>query len=183
MIARVIAVRTLAPCLCLLGNGAEPDRSREKSLVRFKYFSEGFDSANRTDDIFSDGKIMLTTRSVAFRIKLTVAVYRDKKLAYRNDMLVPTVYKRRSEARAHIKKELKDRLKNSNFFISPRVDFDLVRYAQEASCNTYLRYRIMEEETQTEDGVDEKKADRHTASTDGVLPPSPRSREQSSPAD
>ncbi len=85
-------------------------------------------------------------QKLSFRIKLTVAVYREKKLVYRNDMVVPTFYLRRSEARAHIKKEIKDRLRNSNFFISPRVDFDLVRYTQEASCNTYLRYRIIEEE-------------------------------------
>ncbi len=88
----------------------------------------------------------MNRRNLRFRIKLTVAVYKDRKLAYRNDMLVPTFYERRSEARAHIKKEIKERLGNSNFFISPRVDFDLVRYAQEASCNTYLRYRILEEE-------------------------------------
>lgn len=88
----------------------------------------------------------MTERAMRYRIKLTVAVYREKKLAYRNDMLVPTVYMRRSEARAHIKKEIRDRLTNSNFFVSPRVDFDLVRYTQEASCNTYLRYRIAEEE-------------------------------------
>jgi hypothetical protein len=92
---------------------------------------------------------MLAAVSARYRIKLTVAVYKDKKLAYRNDMLVPSVYHRRSEARAHIKKEIRERLLASNFFISPRVDFDLVRYTQEASCNTYLRYRIVEEETQT----------------------------------
>ncbi len=88
----------------------------------------------------------MSSQITRFRIKLTVAVYKDKKLVYRNDMLVPTVYQRRSESRAHIKKEIKERLRNSNFFISPRVDFDLVRYTQEASCNTYLRYRIVEEE-------------------------------------
>lgn len=88
----------------------------------------------------------MSSQITRFRIKLTVAVYKDKKLVYRNDMLVPTVYPRRSESRAHIKKEIKERLRNSNFFISPRVDFDLVRYTQEASCNTYLRYRIVEEE-------------------------------------
>ena len=65
-----------------------------------------------------------------FRIKLTVAVYKDKKLVYRNDMMVPTLYDRRSEARAHIKKEIRDRLRNSNFFISPRVDFDLALYSR-----------------------------------------------------
>ncbi len=85
------------------------------------------------------------TKNSHYRIKLTIAVYKDKKLVYRNDMIVPTRYKRRSETRAHIKKEMQDRLRNSNFFISPRVDYDLVRYAQEASRNTYLRYRITEE--------------------------------------
>lgn len=80
-----------------------------------------------------------------YRVKLTVAVYKEKKLAYRNDMLVPTVYVRRSEARSHVKKEINERLSHSNFFVSPRVDFDLVRYTQEASCNTYLRYRIVED--------------------------------------
>ncbi|MBU42931.1 MAG: hypothetical protein CMN76_06915 [Spirochaetaceae bacterium] len=80
-----------------------------------------------------------------FRIQLTVAVYKLKRLTYKNDMIVPTVYHRRSEARAHIKKEIQDRLKNTDFFVSPRVDYDLVRYTNEASCNTYLRYRIVED--------------------------------------
>ncbi|MCE9597418.1 MAG: hypothetical protein K8S54_05560 [Spirochaetia bacterium] len=81
-----------------------------------------------------------------YQIRLTVAVYRDKKLVYRNEMTLPTIYDRRSECRAHVKKEIENRLRNSNFFISPRVDFDLVRYTEEATCNTYLRYRIIERE-------------------------------------
>ncbi|HMU85900.1 MAG TPA: hypothetical protein PKE49_04160 [Leptospiraceae bacterium] len=80
----------------------------------------------------------------SYRIRLTVAVYREKRLVYRNEMNLPTLYVRRSECRAHVKKEIENRLRNSNFFLSPRVDFDLVRYADEASCNTYLRYRIVE---------------------------------------
>ncbi len=83
--------------------------------------------------------------SSQYRIRLSVAVYRDKKLIYRNDMFVPTLYHRRSECRMHVQKEIRDRLAHSNFFISPRVDYDLVRYTQEASCNTYLRYRIVRE--------------------------------------
>jgi len=81
-----------------------------------------------------------------YQIRLTVAVYREKKLVYRNEMTLPTIYDRRSECRAHVKKEIENRLRNSNFFLSPRVDFDLVRYSEEASCNTYLRYRIVERE-------------------------------------
>ena len=92
-----------------------------------------------------------TKQSTNYRIKLTVAVYKNRKLVYRNDMLVPTLYKRRSECRIHIRKETQHRLRNSNFFLSPRIDFDLVRYAQEASSNTYLRYRVIEEKTQEKD--------------------------------
>jgi len=86
------------------------------------------------------------SKEVFYRIQLTVAVYKNKKLAYKNEMIVPTWYTRRSEARAHIKKEINKRLKESDFFISPRVDYDLVRYSQEGSCNTYIRYRIIEED-------------------------------------
>jgi hypothetical protein len=86
------------------------------------------------------------SKEVFYRIQLTVAVYKNKKLAYKNEVIVPTWYTRRSEARAHIKKEIQKRLKESDFFISPRVDYDLVRYSQEGSCNTYIRYRIIEEE-------------------------------------
>ncbi|MFN3604006.1 MAG: hypothetical protein ACK4UJ_04780 [Leptonema sp. (in: bacteria)] len=89
---------------------------------------------------------LLETREVFYRIQLTVSVYKNKKLAYKKEMIVPTWYTRRSEARNHIKQEIEKRLKESDFFISPRVDYDLVRYSQEGSCNTYIRYRIIEEE-------------------------------------
>ncbi|MCS7204657.1 MAG: hypothetical protein NZ853_03070 [Leptospiraceae bacterium] len=85
-------------------------------------------------------------KEVYYRIQLTVAVYKDKKLAYKKEVIVPTWYTRRSEAREHIRKEIERRLKETDFFISPRVDYDLVRYTQEGSVNTYIRYRIIEEE-------------------------------------
>lgn len=88
----------------------------------------------------------LETKEVFYRIQLTVAVYKDKRLAYKKEVIVPTWYIRRSEARNHIKQEIEKRLRESDFFISPRVDYDLVRYSQEGSCNTYIRYRIIEEE-------------------------------------
>ena len=80
-----------------------------------------------------------------YKILLTVAIYRAGALSYKNDVFVPTVYGRRSEARGHIKKEIKERIANSNFFRSPRLDFDLVRYTEEATCNTFIRYTIKEE--------------------------------------
>lgn len=83
--------------------------------------------------------------STRYRIKLTVAVYKDRTLVHKNDMVVPTVYSRRSEARTHIENEKRDRLRGDHFFLSPRADYDLVRYADEATRNTYIRYRIVEE--------------------------------------
>ena len=87
--------------------------------------------------------------NIKYKVRLTISVYKQKRLVYRNDMLIPTDYKRRSECREYIKSEIKNRLHHSNFFISPRVDYDLVRYTQEASYNTYLRYRIIEEKEKT----------------------------------
>jgi len=89
----------------------------------------------------------MSEKNLNYRIKMTVAVYRSKKLVYRNELVLPGQHDKRSESRIQIKKEINDRLRTSNFFISPRVDFDLVRYTQEASCNTYLRYRIVEEKS------------------------------------
>ncbi|MDH5656896.1 MAG: hypothetical protein OEZ34_13365 [Spirochaetia bacterium] len=91
----------------------------------------------------------MSDKNLNYRIKMTVAVYRNKKLVYRNELVLPGQFEKRSETRIQIKKEINERLRNSNFFISPRVDFDLVRYTQEASCNTYLRYRIVEEKSLT----------------------------------
>ncbi|TGK14078.1 hypothetical protein EHO60_01670 [Leptospira fletcheri] len=78
-----------------------------------------------------------------YRIRLTVAIYRNNILSYKNDIVVPSIYRRRNEARSHIRKEVTDRLTHSSFFRSPRPDYDLVRYSEEASCNTFLRYRIV----------------------------------------
>ncbi|PJZ69241.1 hypothetical protein CH373_14595 [Leptospira perolatii] len=80
----------------------------------------------------------------SYRIRLTVAIYRNNILSYKNDIVVPSFYPRRNEARAHISREVKERLAHSSFFRSPRPDYDLVRYSEEATCNTFLRYRIVQ---------------------------------------
>ena len=80
-----------------------------------------------------------------YRVQIRVSVYRDNMLSYKSEFTVPTVYSRRSEARGHIKKEIKERLSHSMFFRSSRLDYDLVKYSEEASCNTFLRYSIIEE--------------------------------------
>lgn len=79
-----------------------------------------------------------------YKILITVAIYRDGILSYKSELLVPSLYGRRTEARAHIKKEISERLMHSNFFRSPRLDYDLVRYTEEARCNTFLRYSIVD---------------------------------------
>lgn len=82
-----------------------------------------------------------------YKIQITVSIYRNGLLSYKNEMFVPSVYSRRSEARGHIKKEISERLKTSNFFRSTRIDYDLVRYSEEATCNTFIRYSIKEDES------------------------------------
>ncbi|WCL48205.1 hypothetical protein [Leptospira sp. GIMC2001] len=79
-----------------------------------------------------------------YKILITVAIYREGILSYKSELLVPNLYNRRTEARGHIKKEISERLLHSNFFRSPRLDYDLVRYTEEATCNTFLRYSIMD---------------------------------------
>jgi hypothetical protein len=79
-----------------------------------------------------------------YKILITVAIYREGILSYKSELMVPSVYERRSEARSHIKKEIRERLMHSNFFRSPRLDYDLVRYTEEATCNTFLRYSILD---------------------------------------
>ncbi len=91
----------------------------------------------------------MNQKSSQYRIQLTVAVYKDKKLVFKNELTVPSHYRHRSEAREHIKKEIQSRLEKEHFFRSPRADFDLVRYEEEATRNTYIRYRIIEEEQNT----------------------------------
>ena len=91
------------------------------------------------------GTDVTKTKTKKYRIQVTVAIYRDSSLSYKNEFIVPTIYMRRSEARGHIKKEIQERLEHSMFFRSSRPDYDLVRYTEETSCNTYLRYIVLEE--------------------------------------
>lgn len=52
-----------------------------------------------------------------YRIRVTVAVYRNNILSYKNEIIIPSEYFRRTEARAHIQKEILERLLHSNFFV------------------------------------------------------------------
>jgi hypothetical protein len=81
-----------------------------------------------------------------YRVQVTVAIYREGSLSYKSEILSPAFYSKRAEARDHIRQEIRERLAHSRFFRSTRLDYDLVRYTEEASCNTYLRYSIQDTE-------------------------------------
>jgi hypothetical protein len=87
---------------------------------------------------------MENTQDKKYKVLITVAIYRSGILSYKSELLIPSMYMRRSEARSHIKKEISERLEYSQFFRSPRLDYDLVRYTEEATCNTFLRYSILD---------------------------------------
>ncbi|EMO74265.1 hypothetical protein LEP1GSC127_4136 [Leptospira kirschneri str. 200801925] len=38
-------------------------------------------------------------------------------MSYKNEVIIPSEYLRRTEARAHIQKEISERLVHSNFFV------------------------------------------------------------------
>ncbi len=78
-----------------------------------------------------------------YRIKLIVAIEQITTIAYRNELIVPIVFKTISEARRHIDIDIKRRLKDSLYFRSQKKGFDLVLYGQLASSNTYLAYRVL----------------------------------------
>jgi hypothetical protein len=82
--------------------------------------------------------------SVIFQIKLTVAVFKRRKIIYKNEIIVSTKYRRKLQAQKHIQQEIERRLRNSYFFLSPHPDYDIVKYSDMASCNTYLKYKIIE---------------------------------------
>ncbi len=79
-----------------------------------------------------------------YRVQVTVAIYREGNLSYKSEILSPAQFNKRTEAREHIRTEIRERLEHSMFFRSTRLDYDLVRYTEESTCNTYLRYSIQD---------------------------------------
>jgi len=78
-----------------------------------------------------------------FRIKLIVAVLKNRNLIYRNEMIVPAKYFSRIEAQSQITKEIDKRLRYSYFFISPDPQYDIIKYSDMARCNTYLKFSVL----------------------------------------
>lgn len=79
-----------------------------------------------------------------YRVQVTVAIYRGGSLSYKSEIVSPAFYERRQDAREHIRQEIRERLAHSKFFRSTRLDYDLVRYTEEGTCNTFLRYSIQD---------------------------------------
>ncbi|MDH5720918.1 MAG: hypothetical protein OEZ13_09955 [Spirochaetia bacterium] len=81
--------------------------------------------------------------SERYKIKLIVAVEKNSTIGTRNEILIPRVYHSLEEARENIEMDIKSRLKNNMYFRSQKLGYELVRYSQTASVNTYITYRVM----------------------------------------
>ena len=80
---------------------------------------------------------------LGYRIKLRIAVEKNLVFTTKNEILVPTLFDSLQDARNEIISDINHRLGDSFYFRSQKMGFDLVRYSQEASLNTYLAYRII----------------------------------------
>lgn len=99
----------------------------------------------RSTSKFRDsGHLRKSALKLCYQIQLCIGVYRDGKLVYQNEMKVPVRYPDSVQARRHIESDIEYRLNHSLFFRSPRPDYDIVKYSEEATCNTYLRYSVLE---------------------------------------
>ncbi|MDH4199805.1 MAG: hypothetical protein OEV66_05415 [Spirochaetia bacterium] len=78
-----------------------------------------------------------------YKIKMIIAIEKENIFAYRNELIVPVVYQDISEAQAHVTKDIDRRLRDSMYFRSQKMGFDLVRYGETATSNTYIAYRIL----------------------------------------
>jgi hypothetical protein len=78
-----------------------------------------------------------------YKIKMIIAIEKDNIFAYRNELIVPVLYNDISEAQAHVTRDIDRRLKDSMYFRSQKTGFDLVRYGNTATSNTYIAYRIL----------------------------------------
>ena len=86
----------------------------------------------------------IKTKTSIFQIKIVMAIYKHKKLIFRNEILVPSEFENDADTRIQINKEITHRLKTDYFFRSPNPDYDIVKYADAASVITYMRYFIVE---------------------------------------
>ena len=84
-----------------------------------------------------------------YRIKLIVAIEKENRFTYKNELVVPILYNNLERAQEDIEKDISARLKQSMYFRSPKTGYDLVLYSHMASLNTYLSYRIIPVLSQT----------------------------------
>lgn len=78
-----------------------------------------------------------------FRIKLVVSLEKENAIKTRNELLIPGVYENLHDALKDIQLDISRRLSNSLYFRSTKFGYDLVKYSNLASVNTYLSYRIV----------------------------------------
>ena len=78
-----------------------------------------------------------------YRIKMIVAIEKDNVITYKNELIVPVLYEDIESAQKHITGDIHKRLYESMYFRSQKTGFDLVRYSNTATSNTYIAYRIV----------------------------------------
>jgi len=90
-------------------------------------------------------KLVINMDPVVYQIRLKVSVTKNGKIVYRNDQIVPNLYvNTREKALEHIRHEIDMRLKKAFFFLCPNQDYDIVKYQEEATMNTFLKFGIIE---------------------------------------
>ena len=85
----------------------------------------------------------LDIQYTGYRIKLIIAIEKNGSKTYNNELLVPMIYATLQDAERHIQNDIKKRLTESMYFRSQKIGYDLVLYADTATSNTYLAYRIV----------------------------------------
>lgn len=79
----------------------------------------------------------------SYRIKLLIAVEKNGEMQNKNEIILPSSYSEFREAYFDIEMDIKNRLRTQNYFRTTRAGFNLVRYTECATRNTFIAYRIL----------------------------------------
>jgi hypothetical protein len=77
-----------------------------------------------------------------YRVKILIAMQRDGVFVHRNEFLHPESFALLDDALSFCSRDIQEKLQTGNYFRSQLYGFDLVRYRNLASQNTYIAYRV-----------------------------------------
>ena len=84
-----------------------------------------------------------TTLFASYKIKLIIAVEKDFIMNTKNEFVSPEIFQSLEESQKSIEMDIECRIKNGLYFRSQKPGYDLVRYSQTATLNTYIAYRVL----------------------------------------